>query len=112
MPSGIDKLFKPETPGSALDHDVLEAKIIKKDDKYWGKVDGEPKLWGPVQDAGDANVGQLVMIGISQNEKVWLISGGGSGGTGTQLVAQFQVGDGFATSFVLTHNFGMRRVVV
>jgi len=70
----MDQLFNVQSKGSALDHDVLEAVIISKGGNYFGKVDGEPKLWGPVSGASDALIGQTVLIGISQNEKMWVIS--------------------------------------
>jgi len=71
---GMDQLFSAQSKGSALDHDVLEAVIISKGGNYFGKVDGEPKLWGPVSGASDALIGTTVLIGISQNEKMWVIS--------------------------------------
>jgi hypothetical protein len=116
--SDLDRIFVQTSPGSALDHDVLEAKIVAKDGKFWGKVDGEPKLWGPVKDATDADVGKLVLIGISQNENIWLISGtsgGGSGnGGGPTEPSSYSttIGNGSATSFTVTHNLGSRNVQV
>ena len=79
--SGIDELFVQQDPGSALDHEVLEGTIVYQSGQYWAKIDNEPKLWGPIRNAGSGDIGQTVLVGISQNERMWVIaSQGGDAG--------------------------------
>jgi hypothetical protein len=78
--SELFDLFKPRSPGSAGEQEVLSGKLIKQGGKDYIKVDNSTKLWGPIKGAGSLAHGIDIVVGIDQLSVPYIIYPGAGGG--------------------------------
>jgi hypothetical protein len=68
-----------------VNRQVLEGILIEQNGQYYARINKNKMLWGPLYgidpSSASALVGKQVAVGLSQDQKAWLISPSAGGGT-------------------------------
>jgi hypothetical protein len=78
----LAKLFMKQSPGLAVDQQIVDGKICERSDGMYVKVDDSQALWGPVVGGTGLDEDSQVCVAVAQDGTIYVIYPGSGAGQG------------------------------